>query len=99
MQGVKYVRRHSLVSVQLVGNVRLAMHGATGGQRDNLPLQRELDRLLHLQPHPADLLDEELAAAGGALVVRKDIGDPAAGEKIDQEGFSSQRGHGVEIPA
>ena len=86
-----------LISVQLVGDVRLAVDGAPGGQRHNLALQGELDRRLHPQSHPADLLDKELPAAGGAFVVGKDIGDPAAREKINQKGLSSQRGHGIKL--
>ena len=69
------------------------------GQRHDLALERAPDRLLDGQPHPADLLHEELAAAGGAFVVRQDVGDPAVGEEIDQEGLAAQRGHGVELAA
>ena len=97
MQCVEDVRRRGLVPVQLVGDVRLAVDGAAGSQRHDLSLQGELDGRLDPQPHPANLLDKKLAAAGGALVMRKDIGDPAAAEKINQEGLAPQRGDGIEI--
>ena len=62
-----------------------------------LPRERAPDRLLQPEPHPADLLHEELAAAGGAFVVRQDIGDPSVRQEVDQEGLAAQRDHRVEI--
>ncbi len=97
MQGVQNVGRGRLIAVELVGDVGLAVDRAAGGQRDDLALEGELDGVFQPQSHPADLLDEEFPAAGGALVVGKDIGNGAAGQKVNQEGLSAQRDDGIEI--
>ena len=95
MQRAQNVLGRRFLPVELVRDVGFAVDRAAGGQRHHLPLERAPNRLLETQPHPANLLHEKLAAAGGALVVREDIGDPSRRQKIDQERLSAQRDHRV----
>ena len=90
MQGVQNVLRRGLVPVELVRDVRFAVNRATRSQRHDLAVERPPDRFLKVESHPANLLDEELAAPGGAFVVRQNIGDSSVREKINQERLSAQ---------
>ena len=97
MERVQNLLRTGLVAIELVGNVRLAMHRATRCQGYDPAQERTPDRLLDGQPHPADLLHEELTAARSAFVVREDVGHPAVGKDVDEERLPAQRCHGVEL--
>ena len=96
VQGAQDVLRGRLTPVELVGDVGLAVHGAARGQRNDLAARGAANRLVEAEPHPPELLDQELAAARRAPVVREDVDDPAAVEDVDEEGLSAQGGDGVE---
>ena len=76
---------------------RLAMHRAARRQRHHLTVERSPNRFVHAEAHAADLLDEKFAAAGGALVVRQDVADPAVGNDVNQERLAAKRHHSVKI--
>ena len=96
VQRAQDVRGRSFVAVEFVGDVRFAVDGTTGRQRHDRAGERTADRFVEFQTHPADLLDEELAAAGGAFVVREHMGDPALREDVNQKGLPAEGDHGVE---
>jgi hypothetical protein len=85
VQRVQDVLATCLPAVELVGDVRLAVHRAAGRKRNDPSPERTRDRVVDIEPHAPDLLHEELAAAGGALVVREHVRDPAIGQEIDEE--------------
>lgn len=87
MQGVEDILHSGFVAVELVRNVGFAVNGTARSQRHHFPLERSPDRLFQTEPHSPDLLDEELAAARGTLVMRQDVDDPAAGNNVSQKGF------------
>ena len=91
------VLRRGFLPVELVRDVRFAVDRAAGGQRHHLPLERAPDGFLQAESHPANLLHEELPAAGGAFVVRQDIGDPSVRQEINQKGLSAQGDHRVKV--
>ncbi len=62
-----------------------------------MPRCEHSDRFLDAETHPADLLHKELTAAGGALVVRKDIDDLPVRQDVHQEGLAAERYDGVKI--
>ena len=95
VQGPENVLGRGLVAVELVGDVGLAVHRAARGERDDLSGAGATDRLVQAEAHAAYLLDEKLAASGGALVVGEDVRDLAAGEDVDEERLAPQRSHGV----
>ena len=85
VERVQHVLDAGLVPIELVGDVGLAVDGATKGQGDDAALKRAAHGLVQVQSQPADLLDVELAAAGRALVVRKDGPDPRPFQQVDGE--------------
>ncbi|MCY2929466.1 MAG: RHS repeat-associated core domain-containing protein [Planctomycetota bacterium] len=82
-----------------MGDVGLAVDAAAAGHRDDAPGEGLFDGVVHGHRQPSDLLDEELAASGGALVVGQGGGDPPVGQQVNGEGLAAQGGHRVEAPA
>jgi len=99
VQGTQDVLGSRLVPVELVGDVRLAVHRAPRGQGNDSAAERAANRLVQIESHPADLLYQELPAASRALVVRENGGDPATDEDVHEKGLSAQGRDGVEAVA
>ena len=99
VQRVEDVGGRGLVAIELVGDVRFAVHRTAGGQWHDLALKREPDRIVHAESHPADVLKEELAATRRAFVMRQDINHLPFREDINKKRLSAQRSHRVKRPA
>ena len=89
--------RAGLLPVELVRDVRLAVDRAARSQWDDLPRKRALDSLFEIQPEAPDLLNEELATAGGTLVRCEDAAHPRPVQQIHDKGLTSEGCHGIEI--
>ena len=88
-----------LVPIELVSDVGLAVDGATRSQGNELALKRAPHGLVQFQSQSRNLLDQELTAAGCALVVRKDGDDPRPFQQVDYKDLSAQGGRGIEVAA
>ncbi len=85
VQRVEDVLDRGFIAVELVRNVRFAMNRAARGQRHDLAIEGTADCLVDAKPHAANLLHKELAAAGGAFVVREDVTDSSGRDQVNQE--------------
>jgi hypothetical protein len=73
------------MAVEFMGDVGLTVHGAARRERHDLTVERAGNGILDPQPHSANLLNEEFTAAGGTLVVRKNVRDSTADQSVDQK--------------
>ena len=79
--------------VEPVGAVRLHEHAAAGAQLVHAGVATGTRCALQVQVHPAHLLAEELAGAGGALVARPGVDDPPVLVQAVQNQVLTAHGH------